>query len=357
MSFLTGSMILDCPASALNNSQADATAATDNTVPVKKIRVGRDAYAYVSAQAVRYWLRTTLETNGSEWKSAPVHRENKVAYTDAEPISFWDDDLFGYMRAPSKKESKKEVKGAPAAPLEKDRDITRVSPLRVSTFVSVAPAAIVSDFGTMTRHEGDPVPFEHEFYRAHLGGMLSLDLSAAGTFFDGERVGFRNLDSHRRERATALGLESVQVKNQPAFRLALDKRQERVSTLIRAFKFWTGGAKQALHYTDITPAIAVLAVTQHGNNPFSRLFVATKERGTAFHAEAFAEILSVYAEDFLSPIYIGWQKGFLDDERVRLEAAIAEYKGPVKIILGHPVDQFESVAAELSQSANAAWYA
>ena len=350
-------MILDCPASALNNSQADASAATDNTVPVKKIRTGQGVYAYVSAQAVRYWLRTTLETNGSAWKSAPIHRENKVAYTDAEPIDYWDDDLFGYMRAPSKKEAKKEAKGEPAAPLEKDRDITRVSPLRVSTFVSVAPAAIVSDFGTMTRHDGDPVPFEHEFYRAHLGGMLSLDLSAAGTFFDGERVGYRNLDTHRREHAKKLELESVKVRKQPAFRLPLVQRQDRVSTLIRAFKFWSGGAKQALHYTDITPAIVVLAVTKHGNNPFSRLFAATKERGTAFHAEAFSEVLAVYEKDFLSPILIGWQKGFLDEERARLEAAILKYEGPVKIILAHPVDQFESMAHELSQSTNAAWYA
>jgi CRISPR-associated protein Cst2 len=26
-----------------------------------------------------------------------------VAYTDANPIRYWDDDLFGYMRAPSKR--------------------------------------------------------------------------------------------------------------------------------------------------------------------------------------------------------------------------------------------------------------
>ncbi len=349
--------MLDCPASALNNGKAEDSAATDNTVPVKKIRTGGGVYAYVSAQAVRYWLRMTLQTNGSDWKFAPVHRENKVAYTDAEPISYWDDDLFGYMRAPSKKESKKEAKGTPPAPLEKDRDITRISPFRVSTFVSVAPAAITSDFGTMTRHEGDPVPFEHEFYRAHLSGMLSLDLSAAGTFFDGERVGYRNLDTHRREHAQAIGLEVVQLRNQQAFRLPLDQRQERVSTLLRAFKFWSGGAKQALHYTDITPAVNVLAVTRHGNNPFSRIFTAARDRSTSFHIDAFAEILSVYEQDFLSPVLIGWQKGFLDEERGRLERAIASYSGPVKVVLAHPVEQFEAMAAELSKSANADWYA
>ncbi len=194
MAFITGCIVLDAPASALNNAGADAGAKTDNQIVVKKIRLPNGgAHAYVSAQAVRYWIRTNLELNEPKWKAAPVRREGKIAYTDAEPITYWDDDLFGYMRAPSKKTDA--AKDASASPLEKDREITRVSPFRVSTFVSVAPAQIVSDFGTMTRQQGDPVPYEHEFYRAHLLGLLSLDLTAAGTFFDGARVGYKNMDS------------------------------------------------------------------------------------------------------------------------------------------------------------------
>ena len=34
----------------------------------------------MSAQAFRYWLRTTLETHVPEWKAAPMFREKKVAY-------------------------------------------------------------------------------------------------------------------------------------------------------------------------------------------------------------------------------------------------------------------------------------
>lgn len=355
MPFLTGSLILDCPASALNNGQAEASAATDNTVPVKKIRTGQGVYAYASAQAVRYWLRTTLEKGSAAWKSAPVHRETKVAYTDAEPIEWWDDDLFGYMRAPSKKADAK--KESNAAPLEKDRDITRISPLRVSTFVSVAPASITNDWGTMTRHEGDPVPFEHEFFRAHLSGAISLDLTAAGTFFDGERVGYKNLDSNRREKAEKLGLEKVEVRKQRAFRLPIGKRSERVGTLVRAFATLAGGAKQTLHYTDLTPAVFVLAVTAHGNNPFLRLFQAGKDKGTLFHREAFDEMARVYETALLSPVMIGWQKGFLDEERAKLEKAIEEYKGPVKFSVGHPVEQIEKMATALESVENQGWYA
>ena len=103
MSFLTGCLLLDCPASALNNAGADAGARTDNAIVVKKINAPDGVYPYVSAQAIRYWLRATLEQNHPEWKAAPVHREGKIAYTDADPLEFWDDDLMGYMRAPSNK--------------------------------------------------------------------------------------------------------------------------------------------------------------------------------------------------------------------------------------------------------------
>src|SRR5580704_12434895 len=223
MAFITGCIILDTPASALNNAGADAGAKTDNQIVVKKIRLPNGgAHAYVSAQAVRYWIRTNLELSEPRWKAAPVRREGKIAYTDADPIEYWDDDLFGYMRAPSKKTDA--AKDEKASPLEKDREITRVSPFRVSTFVSVSPAQIVSDFGTMTRQQGDPVPYEHEFYRAHLLGLLSLDLTAAGTFFDGARVGFKNLDSFRRKAAEEQNLEKVEVRKQTAFRLPIVDR-------------------------------------------------------------------------------------------------------------------------------------
>ncbi|MGE5058659.1 MAG: type I-B CRISPR-associated protein Cas7/Cst2/DevR, partial [Betaproteobacteria bacterium] len=104
MAFLTGLLLIDAPASALNNAGTAEEARTENAVAVKFIRSRRGAFPYVSAQAFRYWLRSTLEqTPDLEWKAAPIFREAKIAYTDANPIEYWDDDLFGYMRAPSKK--------------------------------------------------------------------------------------------------------------------------------------------------------------------------------------------------------------------------------------------------------------
>lgn len=354
MPFVTGSLVLDAPASALNNAGAAEGAKTDNAIMVKRISTPEGPYPYVSAQAVRFWIRTSLELNNEKWKASPVRREGKIAYTDADPLNYWDDDLFGYMRAPSKKtDAAKDVK---ASPLEKDREITRVSPFRVSTFVSISPSRPVTDFGTMTRQEGDPVPYEHEFYRAHLIGLLSLDLSAAGTFFDGERVGYKNLDSHRRADAKKAQLEEVMLRKQAAYRLPIGDRQKRVSTLVESLASLTGGAKQAVHYTDLTPTVVFLAATKGGNNPFYRMLTSSASKTTQFHAVAFNELIQTYREDFLSDIYIGWAQGFLDGERAKLENTLKGTTG-LKITVGHPASQIQEFAKALASPQNRAWYA
>ena len=40
---------------------------------------------------------------------------------------------------------------------------------------------------------------------AQLRGLVSLDLTSCGTFYDSERVGYKNLDSFRREKASQAG--------------------------------------------------------------------------------------------------------------------------------------------------------
>lgn len=354
MAFVTGLVVIDAPASALNNAGSDVRATTDNTIAVKKIKAADGVRPYVSAQAFRYWLRTTLEHNDHDWVAAPVFREGKIAYTDADPIKNWDDDLFGYMRAPSKKAEV--AKDANATPLEKDRDITRVSPFRVGTLVAIGPSSIVSDFGTMSRQDGDPVPHEHEFYRCHLQGLFSLDLTCAGTFFDSERVGYKNLDAFRREEARKSGCEEVIVRKSKAWRLSAEERRRRVSTLIGALAYLGGGAKQALHYTDLAPAVVFMAVTKNGNHPFYRVLKPSKTHKTEFHREAFEEILRVYKDDFLSGIYIGWAKGFLDDEREKLEESVKNSGMAEKIILRHPREAIQEISDVLKNNKNSGWY-
>jgi len=361
MSFVSGLLLIDAPASALNNLGSIPGARTDNTVGVKIIRAKDGLYPYVSAQAFRYWLRTTLESSGLGWQAAPIYREEKVAYTDANPILWWDDDLFGYMRAPSKKASAREKRAADTTRADETPTtdtVTRVSPFRVSTLVSIAPVSIVEDFGTMSRHEGDPVPHEHQFYRTTLKGLFSLDLAACGTFSYRQRTGFRNLDETRIDLAKERSLEHLEATK--SYRLPLAERLQRVSALFEGLACLEGGAKQTLHYTDVAPALAILAVTRGGNHIFGHVVGATGRGQPDLKVDALKEALTVFAEDILSNVYLGWVEGYLDGERAKVEAALndgalAAFRHKIKI--GHPRQVFQAFVADMQKPENASWLA
>ena len=92
MAHISGLLLIDCPASALNNAGKSIQLErpdliNDNWTAIKKIRTAQGVFPYVSAQAFRYWLRDTLTAN-PEWTPSPVFREDKVAYTDADPIRY-----------------------------------------------------------------------------------------------------------------------------------------------------------------------------------------------------------------------------------------------------------------------------
>ncbi len=361
MAFVTGLMLIDAPASALNNLGNVPGARTDNTVGVKLIRARDGAYPYVSAQAFRYWLRMTLTNGNLGWQAAPIYREEKVAYTDANPIQWWDDDLFGYMRAPSKKASAKEKREADTSRAQETPTtdtVTRVSPFRVSTLVSIAPVNITEDFGTMSRQDGDPVPHEHQFYRTTLKGLFSLDLQACGTFSYRQKTGFRNLDDGRVEMAkTVAGIEHLEAKK--SYRLAHDERVRRISALFEGLAHLEGGAKQALHYTDVSPVFVMLAVTKGGNHIFGHVVGATSRGLPEVKIEALKESLTVFQDDLLSNVYIGWVKGYLDEERTGFEAALkdggalAEFQP--RIILSHPRLAFQHLVDELQKPEHSSW--
>ncbi|MCU0480197.1 MAG: type I-B CRISPR-associated protein Cas7/Cst2/DevR [Anaerolineae bacterium] len=320
MSFITSLILIDAPASALNNSGEDIpNARTENTAAVKFIRTqdGKN-YPYVSAQAFRYWLRQTL-TNAKDiaWSESPIQREEKIAYTAADPITYHDDDLMGYMRAP--KGSGKKKKGEETPDAEDKATVTRVAPLRVSTFVSISPVNITADFGTMTRQEDNPVPYEHQFYRTTLVGAVSLNLGMAGKFFYRRRTGFVNLDEMRRQQAQSAGLEHLE--GELAYRLPSDERVRRVASLLKGIGRLDGGAKQTLHYTDVAPAVSISAVIRGGNNPFQYVF--THRNGVpVFNADVFQQVFDnlVNQDTLRSPIYIGWKPGYLPEELAKVPA-------------------------------------
>lgn len=361
MAFLTGLVLVDAPASALNNAGRAEEARTENAMAVKCIRTRQGAFPYVSAQAFRYWIRETLEKSAElSWKAAPVRKESEnLAYSDGNPIEYWDDDLLGYMRAPGDQEGRNWA--TPVSPAQKGKKpvITRVSPFRVSTLVSLGPVSITDNFGSMTRHEGDPVLHQHEFYRAILKGLISLNLKAAGTFSYANRTGFRNLDEKRIEIAKEKKLEHL--GDEKSYRLSWEQRIERITALLRALGIIYGGAKQALHYTDVTPAVFIAMVTKGGNNPLHYILGPGDKGQPHVHPEAVQQAFKVWKDQILSKLYVGWVQGFYDDQRARLESVLSDFNNErkdndrIETVLGHPREVLEQLAKDIGEKKNEDW--
>lgn len=331
MAFITGLILIDAPASALNNGEADNIEAK-----VKTIRVGRQQYPYVSAQSFRYWLRATLDKHFKEdWNASPVYTEKKgkqQAYTVGDPIEYPDDDLFGYMRATAAE------------------TVTRVSPFRTSTLVSLAPADIVHDFGVMARlqkEEGDKegvLLHQHEFYRATLQGLFSLDLSSAGTFTNQMRSGFQNLGEETARKAQDRKLQRID--DLRAYRLPVEERIRRVQVLLRALGRVEGGAKQTLHYTDVTPAFVIMAVTRGGNHVFGRSVGIDENTQPLMHRGALEQLRDVLQDDLMSNVYVGRVAGFMDSSQETLDE--------FGLTTLHPRQAFDALAADIA--AHPEWF-
>ncbi|QXD14022.1 type I-B CRISPR-associated protein Cas7/Cst2/DevR [Rhodocaloribacter litoris] len=349
MAFIAGIQVIHAPASALNNAGMQPGNTTENAVVVKALRINGRSYPYVSAQAYRYWLRRTLEQLQPEgWTVAPIFREKKVAYTDANPIEYADDDVFGYMRAPGKSVEAADSRAAFADATETKETVTRVSPFRVGTLVAISDE-LVQDFGTMSRHEGDPVPHEHQFYRTSLKGMFSIDLGQIGVFTYENRTGFLNLDEVRRQLAETRGLAHDEANR--AYRLPDEVRLQRIRALLSAMPVVDGGAKHALHYTDVNPVVVIMAVVRGGNNPFYYTIDGDRQGLARPVLEAFQEIGEVWGDQILSPLYIGWVEGYASEGRQELEQNLETLQQayPHGVVLGHPRRVFARLAEELER--------
>lgn len=289
---IVGLMLIDAPHSALNNAGSDAGDRTDNIVRVKTIRKGMVRYPYVSGQALRYWWRDTLE-NKFDWEMSPISREKKIAFTEANPIDYPDDDVFGYMRALKKNDG---------------GTVTRIAPLKNSPLVSVIGQNPTNDFGVMARQEGDPVPFEHEFYSTVLKGIFSLDLGCLGVFNETEKTGYRNMYPKLVELAKEKGLTN----DEDAWILDDETRVRRAQDVINSLPYLSGGAKASSHLTDVSPKILVLTAIDGGNHIFMN--IVREENGeVVFDLNAFDEVVKEYGDIIKSDIFIGTRTGFLKE--------------------------------------------
>jgi CRISPR-associated protein Cst2 len=119
----------------------------------------------------------------------------------------------------------------------------------------------------------------------------------------------------------------------------------RVRALFDGIARLEGGAKQTIHYTAVAPAVVILAVTKGGNNIFNYVISEGKgeKRGLpVVNVHVIQEALEVFGDELLSPVYIGWAKGFHDDERTKLEQI-------ERVQVSHPRRAFEALIKDLDE--------
>lgn len=323
-----GFVLLDVDVVALNNAGKATTSNFDNAVATKTIYKNGKSYVYVSGQAWRFWWRDSLQKNRG-WKLSPVIRDNKIAYTNANPIEYADDDVFGYMRAAS--EETIDDKGK-----KKNTNITvtRVSPLKNSAIVSASSVRPVENWSSMARQDGDSVPYGKQEYSAIMKGMFSLDLDMVGTFSNYNKTGYQNLSDKLKKEAIEKGAAEIDdeyVENQKLIQLPQAIRSERAIDTIKALKNISGGAMQTNNMGDVTPKFIVLATTNTGNHPFSHIVKSRGDRDetVVLNIDGLCEVLNDYKDNFIGKVFIGKRAGFFDDDSDILTELQTKFDGLV----------------------------
>jgi CRISPR-associated protein Cst2 len=355
-----GFVLLDVDVAALNNAGKSNSSNFDNAVATKKIYKNGNTYTYVSGQAWRYWWREALKLNYG-WTLSPITRESKIAFTDADPITYADDDVFGYMKAA--KDFVRDEEGNPildkkGKEQKEDVTVTRASPLKNSAIVSVAGVGTVENWSSMARQEGDSVPYSKEEYSAIMKGMFSLDLFQVGTFASYNKTGFKNLTEKLKGDAVSNGAREIDdpfVKNsngdaQKLVQLTKEIRTQRVLDTIASLKTISGGAMQTNNMADVTPKFIVLATMTSGNHPFSHIAKSQgrKDEKAVLNVEGLKEVLLDYKSQFQGTVFIGKRSGFMDEYNDELKALETEFDNVKVLSINQAIDQYcEQVKSQM----------
>lgn len=318
--FVQGFLLIDVEGAALNNTGVVSRSGVENTVETKKIYKEGSCFPYVSGEAWSNWWRTSLGKNAN-WNLSPVTYDqgNKVAYTAADPFTYDDDDIFGYMKA---------VFG------EGNEPVTRISPLKTSIIGSVCNVRVARNFCVMARQNDVPAPYGKEEYSAVMKGMFSLDTEQVGTFSRYYRAGYKNItdamfEQHKNDCKTledkfTLAKDGSKEK---LIRIAGETRKKRITETIKALKYISGGAMQTNNMVDITPKFIVLAKTKYGNHPFSHIVFADpiRKEQSIFDVKKFVDTVNDNAEEFDGDIYIGRRDGFWEEYDEVLKTIDSDY--------------------------------
>lgn len=204
----------------------NASFTEENVGVVKKVTLPNgDELPYISGQAMRRYLRDKMEEMGHTL--SPVTQSptpaGRTASSKCDPITYIDDDLFGFM-------------------LAGESNYKRISPVKVSPAIAFFPFRDDRDLGVRITEEGkkDPKklmpPFETEVYYNYFYWNLMVDLERVGEFAN-----------------------DIFGKNKPPKSLSIDDKKSRLKILLTAVRDLWGGGKQSRFLTDISPKVVIYA--------------------------------------------------------------------------------------------------
>jgi CRISPR-associated protein Cst2 len=360
---IAGTFLIYADASFLNGAGLGDGENRNVTIP-KTLKDLKNDVPYVSSQAWKRWLRNTLiEETGwlsSELKAIDQSEKGSTSKISGEldPVTFAEDDLFGYMRAqegqgkrakiaeePTDDEELSEEDGPKRAP--RTKALVRTSPFMASLLVSLRKSGWRGrDEGFVHLKEGTPLPYTTEFYTTHLQGVFCLAHHRVGRFENaGDRVELEESKINKYVAAEKLARSgsTYELTN------AASIRAERSGALLKALSVLRGGAKQAAFGTDVAPKLLILAGLSCGNPIFNHLFDEQISTGLVFRRDLFLEILNDYADRIVTPVCIGIRSEYLANQ-AEIRSLHGKHKlsrGEVEIRVSTPREAAESIAGHL----------
>lgn len=323
---ISGALLIDATASFLNGAGLGIQEDKNRVIPKtfkEKVNNRFEDVPYVSGQSWRRWLRNTANEENN-WSPSEVRAigdgsekgtTNKIS-TELNPIEFPEDDLFGYMKAGAKGEE----------------SIQRTSPFKSSILKGIKNMRTLNiDEAFVHLKEGSPLPYSSKFYSTHLEGFFNLEYYRLGVY---DNLGSKQelssdlIKEHTDKLIeTSLGgkFSRYELKN------AVENRNVNAAGLLKGLAYLRGGAKQAAFGADVSPKVLVLAGMESANPIFNNLFIGTGER-PILNVELMLELAEDYKMKLATPIFLGFRKGYLQNETEILE------KLKDGFVLGSPVE-------------------
>jgi CRISPR-associated protein Cst2 len=369
LTHVVGTFLIQAEGAFLNGAGLAAGEDRNLTVP-KTFTDFRDRVPYVSAQAWKRWLRETFQEENPDESPAELKQlmtgtrgQTAKIGTEMDPVTYAEDDIFGYMRAERGQGRRtaddeeaaggQEAEIAPTAgPEERVAAVMRTAPFAASILSSLRKSGWEGlDEGFVHLKEGTPLPYSTRFYNTQLQGIFGLNYERLGTFRnEGDRI---ELDRPLVEKYLKEG--TIQKDPQRAiYRMTNNPCKDRATKILKALAVLRGGAKQAAFATDVAPKVIILAGLSCGNLIFNDLFEDMRD-GPKLKLNTLKEVIADYADRIMTPVFIGVRTGYLhaDSERELCEWAqelkkkMEQGEKVTKMVLTTPVQAIAQLTEQL----------